>query len=197
MTVFTMEPEEFLSTYDVLIPHNVMTLSKAEWTDICTALHLSSDGSVAELMTSVFIEKGKMLELLRTGRRPEHIPHKEMTSKTEGVLAELIVAMNMGNNTTRAMLQRSIDSDEQRHQKEIDRLQRIVSQSEKPTKPIYKLGILRMPNFQESEEDLENYITRFEALASSLELTGVQKVYELVSHLRWKSLDTYTKFTSG
>ena len=103
-----MEPEEFLSTCDVVIPHNVMTLSKAEWTDICTALHLSSDGSVADMMTSVFIEKGKMIELLRAGRKPEHLSHKEMMSKTEGVLAELIVAMNMGNDTTRAMLHRSM-----------------------------------------------------------------------------------------
>ena len=95
-----------------------------------------------------------------------------MTEGAEGgvsILKELLTVITESNVNTHAMLERSVGIEEKQHELEIERLKRQIQQSEKVYKLQYKPGILKMPNFNESDDDLENYIKRFEALASSLQ----------------------------
>ena len=188
-----MEPQEFLRVLDEVMPAGVKPQTRAEWVHICETLQLPTTGNVAEMIESVYTEKGMMIQAHRTGRGPEE-KHKEPKGAEGGVsiLKDLLTVITESNENTHAMLQRSVGIEKQRHQLEVERLKKQIQQSEKVYKLQYKPGILKMPNFNESEDDLENYIKRFEALASSLQLDNVQKVHELVSHLKGKALDTYT-----
>ena len=73
-----------------------------------------------------------MLEAFHTGggAKKEH----KMEIGTEGgvsILKELLTVISEGNENTHAMLQRSVTTEERRHQIEVERLQKIVQQSEK------------------------------------------------------------------
>jgi hypothetical protein len=66
-----MEPHEFLRVLEEVLPTGSKPHTKAEWVHICEALDLPTDGSVAEMIESVYTEKGMMLFAHRTGRGPE------------------------------------------------------------------------------------------------------------------------------
>jgi hypothetical protein len=126
----------------------------------CDALQLPSDGTVAEMIESVYTEKGIMLEALRVGREAE-MKHRMETGAEGGnvsVLEKWLTVITGSNGNTYAMLQRLVVIDEKRHQLEIEKLKKQVQQTEKVYKLQYKPGILKMPNFSESEDDLKNYI---------------------------------------
>ena len=187
-----MDPQEFLTIFAEVMPEGVRPHGKPEWIAICGALGLPTDVGVAEMIESVYTEKGIMLSEHRSGMGRERKHRTEGAEGGESVLKELLSVITNSNSNTQAMLERSIGVEEKRHDLEVERLRRQIQQSEKVYKLQYKPGILKMPNFNESDDDLENYIKRFEALASSLRLDGVQGVHELVSHLKGKALDTYT-----
>ena len=186
-----MDPKDFLSRLEEVLPPGKRPQGKAEWVIICEALELPTDVGVAEMIESVYTEKGLMLSAYREG------VGRERQQKTDGaggvaVLKDMLAAITESNVNTQAMLERSLNIEGKRHEIEVENLKQKIQQSEKVYKLQYKPGILKMPNFNESDDDLENYIKRFEALASSLKLNSVQKVHELVSHLKGKALDTYT-----
>jgi hypothetical protein len=153
-----MELQEFHRVLEEVIPAGVKPQTRAEWVHICEALELPIGGTVSELIESVYTEKGMMLYALRTGRGPEK--KREMTEGAEGgvsILKNLLTVITESNVNTHAMLERSVGIEEKRHQLELERLKKQIQQSEKVYKLQYKPGILKMPNFNESEDDLENY----------------------------------------
>jgi hypothetical protein len=117
-----MEAEKFLKTLKEAIPVGVRPQMKGEWVQICDALQLPSAGSVAEMMESVYTEKGIMLEALRIGREAER-KHKMETGAEGGnvsVLKKLLNVITESNENTNAMLQHSVVIDEKRHQAEVE-----------------------------------------------------------------------------
>ena len=141
-----MEPQEFLHVLDEVIPAGVKPQTRAEWVDICETLDLPTVRNVAELIESVYTEKGMMLYAHRTGRSPEE-EHK-MTESAEGgvsILKDLLTVITESNENTHAMLERSVGIEEKRHQLEVERLKKQIQQSEKVYKLQYKPGILKMP----------------------------------------------------
>jgi hypothetical protein len=105
------------------MPAGVKPQTRVEWVHICETLQLPTTGNVAELVESVYTEKGIMIQAHRTDRGPEK-KHKESEGAEGGVLVlnELLTVITDSNQNTQAMLQRSVSIEEQRHQLEIERL---------------------------------------------------------------------------
>ena len=97
-----MDPKDFLSRLEELLPQGKRPQGKAEWVVICEALKLPTDVGVAEMIESVYTEKGLMLSAYREG------DGRERRQKIEGaggvaVLKDMLTAITESNLNTQAL----------------------------------------------------------------------------------------------
>ena len=99
-----MEPQEFLRVLSQVLPSGVRPTTKAEWVQVCEALELPTDVGVAEMIESIYTQKGIMLMAHRTGEGPEK---QKVTEGAEGgvsILKDLLTVITESNMNTHAML---------------------------------------------------------------------------------------------
>ena len=107
-----MEPQEFLRILSEVLPSSVRPTTKAEWVQVCEALELPTDVWVAEMVESIYTQKGIMLMAHRTGEGPDK---QNVTEGAEGgvaILKNLLTVITESNQNTHAMLERSVGIEE-------------------------------------------------------------------------------------
>jgi hypothetical protein len=95
-----MEPQEFLRVLEEVLPPGAKPHTRADWVQICEALDLPTEGSVAEMIESAYTEKCMMLFAHRTGKGPEK---KHKTEGAEGgvsILKDLLTVITESNVNT-------------------------------------------------------------------------------------------------
>ena len=130
------------------VPRDFTSLKKDEWASICQDFGLSDTGTISDMIER-FIQFKMQFSATVVKKEYHHV----------GVKDVLRAVQDQNENMSR-LLQQSDSQFSKIHEREMEKLRKNGDWRSRT----YKVGTIKLPIFKDTADDLENYLSRFEAV---------------------------------